>query len=181
MSSPESFLVFFTLNALCCPFICNYLIVWVRNSCLHYVKLKEEENQGHCWDAWDLWLTPQDFGYHRNTWRKAALNFICLLLAISFGTEWYGLFYHPILLTDPVLCTCEPQFKNKSVFYCGMMKLCRSCLVRRSFLNHAGTLFHRGIADMARTRVNNYVSVCGLSSWGITWAVRQMTRGRQFE
>lgn len=39
---------FYALNALSHPFIYDYLIVWAWNSCLDYVKLKENENQGHC-------------------------------------------------------------------------------------------------------------------------------------
>lgn len=177
MSSPESFLGFFTINALSCPFICNYLIAWAQNSCSDYVKLKEEENQEHCWNTGrDPWLTPKDFGYHRSTWRKAALY-----LPPPCHFFWDRMIWIVLSLTDPVLCKCEPWFKSKSMFYCGMMELCQSCLVRRGFLDHAGTLFPREIADMASTRVNDYVSVCGLSSWDITWAVRLITRGRELE
>ena len=56
----------------------------------------------------------------------------------------------------------NPGLKTKSVFYRVMMELCQSCLVRRGFLNHAGTLVCGGMADMAGARMNNHVSVCGL-------------------
>lgn len=56
----------------------------------------------------------EGLGYRWGAGRSAALPPPFLLLAISLGTEldWW-VYYHPVSLTDRLLCECEPCFKIK--------------------------------------------------------------------